>query len=214
MISKINNNSPINIAITPFLADTLINTNFFLKLNDILKIYNLFIYDYSDIEQKLKVGSIDLGIIDTSFDSSIFDFIHFSTLKVNAFVLSDGKYQDLKRIPREQFVASKIVVGAIPSGLGKNTLDGFSNKNIKIKEDNIHFASSKALMYEMIKHSDDIGFMYSDAFKNEISENKLKKIDLYNYNVYQNAYIIYDKTNIIDESLIEHLKTMGEVTDD
>lgn len=210
-LSKGSDDATINIAITPFLVDALINNKFFLKLNRIIKSFNLYIYSYQETIEHMQQGQIDVGIIDNNFDASMLEFINFYSPKIELITLASGKYKDVKRLSRENIASAKLVFANEGTGLYQSTIESLLNKNIKINKDNILYASNVDLMLEIIRSNDGIGFIYSDAIK--LDEREFKRIELQNYSYSKNAYLIFEKAGFIDDeltNLFNLLKTLGE----
>ncbi len=211
-LAKGSDEATINIAITPFLADVLVNIKFFERLTRIVKSYSLYTYPYQEIIEKMMAGQIDVGIIDNSFDASMLEFINFYSPKIDLVVLNNGKFKDTKRLLRENITQNKIVLASESSGLYKSTIESLQNKNIKLNKENVLYASSTELMLEIIRSNDAIGFIYSDAIK--IDNTEFKKIELQNFNNSQNAYLIFEKAGFFDDdltNLFNLLKTLGDI---
>ena len=205
-LTKKDNNS-LSIGVTAMVSDVLINTNFFVALKELNVIYDLYILSSDEIERKIKSGEIDFGIIDSSFDSLVFNSAVIHTSRI----VLVGKNSDIKRMTHEQINSSHLVISAPSSGLNKATIQAVRNKNLRIKKNMIHYASTTSLASEIIKTNDYVAFLYEDAINNELASGVLKKYEFLNFDVSQNFYAIYNRYSYLDNLINELLNKLKEL---
>lgn len=200
-ISKQDTHTKINLAFTPFSIKCMINQH----IKDVLysnriKI-NTYVKDYKDIIEMLTMGSLDFAIIDEPFDSSIFESFALSTTDIILVCNPNGQYRKKNRVTREEFSKSVLVLGDENSGLYKDSIQTFSNKNIKINNNSIIYSNDIDCMKEIILSFDGIGIVYQDAFLKELEAGSLKKIEMLNFKATQNIYIIYNRNAFLDDDV-------------
>lgn len=200
-ISKQDTHTKINLAFTPFSIKCMINQH----IKDVLysnriKI-NTYVKDYKDIIEMLTMGSLDFAIIDEPFDSSIFESFALSTTDIILVCNPNGQYSKKNRVTREEFSKSVLVLGDENSGLYKDSIQAFSNKNIKINNNSIIYSNDIDCMKEIILSFDGIGIVYHDAFLKELEAGSLKKIEMLNFKATQNIYIIYNRNAFLDDDV-------------
>jgi len=190
----------INIGITPLVAPIIS----YIDLNEIMTdscFINCLVTSTNDIQQKLLSGDLDIGIIDSSFDSQNFDSISLSAKKVVLVASPNGQYKDKERITRDSLLTANLVFPTSDSGLYKNTINYLKNKNIRLKNNIILYSNDSRLMIKLVKHNDAIAFIYEDAVKEELKNNKLIKLELLNFSVSQNIYAIYNKLSSLNDDI-------------
>ncbi len=190
----------INIGITPLVAPIIS----YMDLNEIMTdscFINCLVTSTNDIQQKLLSGDLDIGIIDSSFDSQNFDSISLSAKKVVLVASPNGQYKDKERITRDNLLTANLVFPTSDSGLYKNTINYLKNKNIRLKNNIILYSNDSRLMIKLLKYNDAIAFIYEDAVKEELKNNKLIKLELLNFSVSQNIYAIYNKLSSLNDDI-------------
>ncbi len=180
-------------SITPFAYYSLKNNSTINEFYNILLENHITIDNSSEIFTDISSGRIDFGIIDNSFDSSIFDSIPIFTEKVCLVAKTDGIYNNKDRITREQLNQSTIIYPNSTSGLYHTIIQGLKNKNIKIKSHKIMYSNTPIIMADMVNKHDGIGFMYYSTAESLAHEGKIKIIELLNYSPIQTIYLIYNK---------------------
>ncbi len=149
------------------------------------------------IVDRVKKGELDFGVIDHNFYD---DKLNYVTLLQNKIILvakSDGKFRELNRITRETLQHETLIMGPSYSGLYDATMQAFKNKNIKLKNSNILYASTANLIVNLVENYDGIGFVYENCVIDKILNGSLKRVDLLNYEPYQNVYLIYSRNSVM-----------------
>ena len=199
------------ISITPF-SFYLLKTNSILKeFYNILLENNISINKSNDIFTDISSGRVDFGIIDNSFDSTIFDSIPIISEKICLIAKSEGIYKNKDRITREQLNQSTIIYPDSLSGIYHTVIQGLKNKNIKIKSHHIMYSNSAIIMADMVNKLDGIGFMYYSTAKELAKEGNIKIIELLNYSPIQTIYLIYNKISSHNDYLINLNYNLEEI---
>ena len=105
-------------------------------------------------------------------------------------------------------------MGNVESGLYEGTMNAFKSKNIKLKNSTILKSDSSNIIVNLVKNYDGIGFVYENSVTDELEKNTLKKLEILNYNPYQNIYLIYTKASNLfkkKQLFIERFKKNKEV---
>ena len=79
----------------------------------------------------------------------VISYFNFSKLVCNP----NGQYSKKNRVTREEFSKSVLVLGDENSGLYKDSIQAFSNKNIKINNNSIIYSNDIDCMKEIILRS-------------------------------------------------------------
>lgn len=208
-LGKIENNTKKSIAVTPYLSDVLVKRKLFTRISQKIEDYNVFILPKKIILDKIKLGEIDIGLIDDNFDDNIYDFIKIGKARVSLVTRRDGNYGIYKKITRAQFKEAKIILSDSSSGLYKHTMEVFKQNNIIINKENVIQTSSTDLLLDLVVENDAIGFIYDENIR--VLDNPIyKKIELYNFDYEQNIYMVFDKNPFNNEKYYELLKDLGE----
>lgn len=149
---------------------------------------------YDIILDQLKRGELDFGIIDHSFYDEKLESINLFQNKIILIAKMGGKYSNNNRITREALQQATLVVGPTYSGLYDATMQAFKNKNIKLKNKMILNAASTNLIVNLVENYDAIGFVYENCVIDKILNGSLKRIELINYEPFQNVFLVYSKT--------------------
>ena len=209
LLSKVEKKAKTSIAVTPYLSDVIVKRKIFSKISERIKEYNVFILPKDIILEKIKLGEIDIGIIDDNFDDTIYDFIDIGKARVSLVTLREGKFREFKKITRAQFKEAKVILSDSSSGLYKHTMEVFKKNNIVINMDNVIQTSSTDLLLDLVVENDAIGFIYDENIR--VLDNPIyKKIELYNFDYEQSIYMIFDKNTFNNEKYYELLKDLGE----
>ena len=209
LLSKVEKKAKTSIAVTPYLSDVIVKRKIFSKISERIKEYNVFILPKDIILEKIKLGEIDIGIIDDNFDDTIYDFIDIGKARVSLVTLREGKFREFKKITRAQFKEAKVILSDSSSGLYKHTMEVFKKNNIIINMDNVIQTSSTDLLLDLVVENDAIGFIYDENIR--VLDNPVyKKIELYNFDYEQSIYMIFDKNTFNNEKYYELLKDLGE----
>ncbi len=209
LLSKVEKKAKTSIAVTPYLSDVIVKRKIFSKISERIKEYNVFILPKDIILEKIKLGEIDIGIIDDNFDDTIYDFIDIGKARVSLVTLREGKFREFKKITRAQFKEAKVILSDSSSGLYKHTMEVFKKNNIIINMDNVIQTSSTDLLLDLVVENDAIGFIYDENIR--VLDNPIyKKIELYNFDYEQSIYMIFDKNTFNNEKYYELLKDLGE----
>lgn len=206
-ISKINNSSIDRYAITPSSFSMM---RYKKELNEFYKsiiINELSIIDSQKLFNDISSGRIDFGIIDNSFDSSIFESIQILSERICVVVSKNGSFENKDRITREQLSSYPIIFPDESSGIYNSVIQTLKSKNIKIKSKRILYSNSPTIMADMINTIDGVGFMYQSTAIHFEEEKLVKRIELLNYSPSQNIYLIYNKIT----SHRENLKSINEI---
>lgn len=202
-----------NMAITP-MASRCINKTIFRELisskDGNLNIYE---YNYNKIVDMLLLGKIDFAIIDNSFDSSIFDSFTLSLTSLILICNPNGKYGENVRISREQLLSAIIVTGEEGTGLYRCTTNGLNHKNIRIKNNSVISSNSVDWIVNQVLINDGIGFVYEASVRDYLEKGIVKKIELLNFSISQNIYLLYNRKSFLNNSivnLIENIKKYEE----
>ncbi|MBQ9899686.1 MAG: LysR family transcriptional regulator [Acholeplasmatales bacterium] len=166
------------------------------------------------IIDKIKTGELDFGIIDHNFYDEKLESITLSQNNIILVCDPNGKYKGVNRITRENLQNAILVMGNVESGLYDSTITAFKNKNIKLKNNTILKSDSANLIINLVKNYDGIGFVYESTVDDEIEKGSLKKLEILNFNPYQNVYLIYSKASNLfkkKQLFIERLKKNKEV---
>lgn len=167
--------------------------------NKLFDIYNFFIGNELNIKNSsmifdsISTGRIDYGIIDSSFDSQVFESIPIINEPISLAVYKNGKFFNKDRITREQLNSNVIIYPDNDSGLYNTIQQSLKNKNLKIKSHEILYTNNPIIMADMIIKYDGIGFMYNSTAKFLEGMTEIKTIELLNYNPKQFVYLIYNK---------------------
>ena len=209
MLNNVSNNVKTTIAVTPYLSDVIVKRKVFSKISERIKDYNVYILPKDIILEKLKLGEIDIGILDDNFEDTIYDFIEIGKTRVSLVTLREGKFREYKKITRAQFKEAKIILSDSSSGLYKHTMEVFKKNNIVINMDNVIRTSSTDLLLDLVVENDAIGFIYDENIR--VLDNPIyKKIELYNFDYEQNIYMVFDKNTFNNLNYYELLKDLGE----
>ncbi len=190
---KKDENLTLELGITHILADMKNMNNVFQVAQSNNMYFNCQTDDYESIVDRIKRGELDFGIIDHSFFDDKIDCMTILQNKIILVVKSDGKYKNLNRITREALHEATLVMGPDSSGLYDTTIQAFKNKNIKLKNKHILRGATTNIMANLVKTYDAVGFVYENCISNELENGSLKKIDLMNYEPFQNLFLIYSK---------------------
>lgn len=200
-ISKANNSSLDRYAITPS------SFSMMRYSNELKEFYKNIINNELSIADPLKLfndissGRIDFGIIESSFDSSIFESIQICSERICVIVSANGSFKNKDRITREQLNSATIVFPDELSGIYNSVTQTFKNKNIKMKTQRIIYSNSPTIMADIVNEIDGVGFMYQSTAIHFEEERLIKRIELLNYSPSQNFYLIYNKITSHRENL-------------
>lgn len=200
-ISKANNSSLDRYAITPS------SFSMMRYSNELKEFYKNIINNELSITDPLKLfndissGRIDFGIIESSFDSSIFESIQICSERICVIVSANGSFKNKDRITREQLNSATIVFPDELSGIYNSVTQTFKNKNIKMKTQRIIYSNSPTIMADIVNEIDGVGFMYQSTAIHFEEERLIKRIELLNYSPSQNFYLIYNKITSHRENL-------------
>ncbi len=200
-ISKANNSSLDRYAITPS------SFSMMRYSNELKEFYKNIINNELSITDPLKLfndissGRIDFGIIESSFDSSIFESIQICSERICVIVSANGSFKNKDRITREQLNSATIVFPDELSGIYNSVTQTFKNKNIKMKTQRIIYSNSPTIMADIVNEIDGVGFMYQSTAIHFEEEGLIKRIELLNYSPSQNFYLIYNKITSHRENL-------------
>ena len=175
--------------------------------------FNSYTLSHDVIVDKIKRGELDFGIIDHNYYDEQIEGISLFQNNIILVAKADGKYKDISRITRDNLMQAILVMANDGSGLYDATLAAFKNKNLKLKNELILRSDSPNLMVNLIKNYDAIGFVYENTVTDELEKNNLKRIELLNYEPYQNVYLIYSKTSVMfkkKQLFIDRLKKTKE----
>ena len=173
----------------------------------------LSIIDSQKLFNDISAGRIDFGIIDNSFDSSIFESIQICSERINVVVSSNGSFKNKDRITREHLNSYPIIFPDDLSGIYNSVAQALKNKNIKVKSKRIIYSNSPTVVADIINSIDGVGFMYQSAAIHFEKEGLVKRIELLNFTPCQNFYLIYNKITSHREnlnSIIEILRRINE----
>lgn len=176
--------------------------------------FNTYTLTHDSIVDKIKRGELDFGIIDHNYDDEQIEGINLFQNNIILVAKSDGKYMNTTRITRDNLMQAILVMANDGSGLYDATISSFKNKNIKLKNESILRADTINLMVNLVKNYDAIGFVYENTVIDELNNNKLKRLELLNYDPYQNVYLIYSKTSVMfkkKQLFIDRFKKAKEV---
>jgi DNA-binding transcriptional LysR family regulator len=115
---------------------------------------------------------------------------------------------------RENLQNAILIMGNAESGLYESTINAFKSKNIKLKNNTILKSDSTNLIINLVRNYDGIGFVYESSVDDELNKGTLKKLELLNFNPYQNVYLIYSKASNLfkkKQLFIERFKKNKEV---
>ena len=166
------------------------------------------------ILDKIKTGELDFGIVDHNFYDEKLESITLSQSNIVLVCDPNGKYRGVNRISRENLQNAILVMGNIESGLYESTINAFKMKNIKLKNNLILKSDSTNLIINLVRNYDGIGFVYENSVDEELNKGTLKRLELLNFNPYQNIYLIYSKTSNLfkkKQLFIERFKKNKEV---
>lgn len=199
------------VSMTPFSLYLLKTNPIINDFYDILLENNISIDKSNDIFTDISSGRVDFGIIDNSFDSTIFDSIPLISEKICLIVKADGSYKNKDRITREQLNQSTIIYPNSSSGIYHTVIQGLKNKNIKIKSHHIMYSNSPIIMADMVDKLDGVGFMYYSTAIALAKEGKIKVIELLNYSPIQTIYLIYNKISSHNDYLVNLIYKLEEI---
>ncbi|MGM9969514.1 MAG: LysR substrate-binding domain-containing protein [Anaeroplasma sp.] len=211
-LKKQEDTSILNIGMTEMVSKSLINSGIINIFDSYLNNYNVYTSNHLSIQNSILSGQLDIGIIDNSFDSSVFESLYLYSAKIILVCKPNGIYQK-DRITREMLLSATIVVTDKDSGIYKTVMSTVRNKNLKFKNNIVVESNNVDLLVNMIQSKDAIGFMYEDCAKSYIQSGLLKRIELLNFEPIQNFYILYNRLAYIDDkttNLLNHLKKYGE----
>ena len=155
--------------------------------------FNCHCDHYNKIVEDVKKGEIDFGIIDHSFFDDNLENITIFQNKIILIAKPDGKYSKSNRITKNELQEATLVLGPTYSGIYDATIQAFRNKNIKLKNKNILYGASSNLIVNLVEAYDAVGFVYENCVIDKIISGKLKRIELLNFEPYQNVFLIYSK---------------------
>ncbi len=211
---KSKENQFLEIGFTNILAGTKnLNSLFGFALENNL-FFNCSCAHHDIIIDKIKTGELDFGIVDHNFYD---DKLESITLSQNNIILvcdPNGKYRSVNRMTRENLQNAILIMGNAESGLYESTINAFKSKNIKLKNNTILKSDSTNLIINLVRNYDGIGFVYESSVDDELNKGTLKKLELLNFNPYQNVYLIYSKASNLfkkKQLFIERFKKNKEV---
>ena len=211
---KSKENQFLEIGFTNILAGTKnLNTVFGFALENNLY-FNCSCAHHDVILDKIKTGELDFGIVDHNFYDEKLESITLSQSNIVLVCDPNGKYRGVNRISRENLQNAILVMGNIESGLYESTINAFKMKNIKLKNNLILKSDSTNLIINLVRNYDGIGFVYENSVDEELNKGTLKRLELLNFNPYQNIYLIYSKTSNLfkkKQLFIERFKKNKEV---
>lgn len=202
----------VRIGITEMTSDSLLQNEFYTELKNNIPKYNLFSYNANVIQDSILNGELDLGIIDSSFDSQLFESLYLFSNRIVAVVRPDGQFTK-NRITREALLSSVIILGNKDSGLYKTTIATLNNKNIRLNHNVILESNNPSMLARLVVSNDGIGFMYEDSARVLESMGYIRIVDLWSFKPLQNTYLIYNRLSYLDDNttkLIERLKNFGD----
>lgn len=197
-----------NIAVTPmlsFILKQLDYTDFIYKNRIGVNIYE---YNYNQISSALLDGTIDFAVVDNSFDSSLFDSSTLFSMNLILTCSPNGQFKDRDRITREMLLNSTLVMGDEESGMHKCAYNALLQKNLRFKHNLVLTSNIVEWMVHQTLLYDGICFMYLEQAKKYIASGELKRIELLNFVASQNAYVLYNRTSFLDNSLMDFLDMM------
>ena len=196
-----------NIAFTITSFPCLSSISIFKKISEDNIGFNFYIYDYDTIQKGLMDGSIDFAFIDNSFDSAKFESISIKFEKICIVCDALGSHAGLKRITREQLSTTPIILLNDTNGVTKAVNQALTLKNIRLKKNMILYTNQIESMIELIKLYDGLAFMYeSSAIKYE-NDKLIKRLDMLNFQVTQNIYILYSRQSFLDSTTLSIIET-------
>lgn len=195
----------INASITPLISNHVIKSLFNNKMLFDKALLNVNLHQYRKIEKELLNGTSDFAIIDSSFDSQLFDSFHLETLNVILICNPNGIHKNKERITREALLQSIVVFPNVESGLYKIAYQALINKNIRLKNNTILYANSVEWMINHVLEYDGIAFAYEESVMDYLNNGTVKKIELLNYNPTQNVYLLYNKKIFLDKEALQYI---------
>jgi len=211
LISRISNqtNNIYNIGITNTALNVVLS-RFFKVVNNQIS-YNLYCYNYDVLEYKLSAGELDFVIVDNSFDSQQFDSILLFSERVSIYASNKGIYHDMPKITRDDLAKASIVLPNVESGLYKKVTNYLSLKNIRLKNNIVFYSNSMDSIKLMMEFNDAISFLYDSSVTDYINNNELIKLELINFALSQNIYLLYNRSNFDNRTkiLIDRIKKLG-----
>lgn len=202
-----------NMAITPMASRCINKTNFRDLISSKDGNLNIYEYNYDRIVDKLLLGKIDFAIIDNSFDSLAFDSFTLALTSLILICKPNGKYGENIRISREQLGSAIIVTGEEGTGLYRCTINGLNQKNIRLKNNSVISSNSIDWIVNQVLINDAIGFVYEASVKEFINKGIVKKIELLNFNVSQNIYLMYNRKSFLNNSIINLIENIKKYED-
>ncbi len=202
----------VRIGITEMISSSILETPFMNEVRHTLPRYNLYNYTTTTIQDKILNGELDLGVIDSSFDSQSFESLYLYSNKIVIVVKPDGQFTK-NRITRELLLSSVVIIGDKDSGLYKTTMGTLHNKNIRLNHNIILESNNPEMIASLVCNNDAIGFMYEDGARAMERLGRIKVVELLNFKPIQNTYLIYNRFSFLDEgaqALLDRIKKLGE----
>ncbi len=200
------------IGVTEMLTPSIINSGLMEDINNALNKFNIFTFPFNIIEEKLLEGELDVALVDSSFDSQIFNSLYLYSNKIVLVVKKDGKFSK-QRITRDILLNSTLIMPNSDSVFYKTVRQAIRDKNLRIRDNMILETNNPDLMIKLIEKTDGIGFMYEDVAHEYVKNDKVKIVELLNFKPSQNVYLIYNRLSILHDDaakLIDNLKRFGE----
>ena len=202
----------LRIGITNMISTSLLKTDFLKALKQNVLKYNLYTHSSLSIQKKILNGELDLGVIDSSFDSQMFESLYLYSNRIVPVLKPNGQFIK-NRITRDLLLSSTIVLADKESGLYKTTMATLNSKNIRLNHNLILESNDPYMIANLVISNDAIGFMYDDAAKAFEEKGLIRIAELWNFKPLQNTYLIYNRLSYFDDDttrLIERLKNFGD----
>lgn len=152
--------------------------------------------------ERINHGEIDFALIEGNFAKSEFDSLLYS--KENYIAVCGNHYKFKNAVTSfEDLIEEKIILREEGSGT-RDIINKFAQeKNINIEDfaNYIEIGNINAIKY-LVKHNLGISFLYEATIKEELKHNKLKKLDLIDFNITHDITFIWRKNSIFKDHYI------------
>ena len=117
----------------------------------------------------------------------------------------------MPKITRDDLAKASIVLPNVESGLYKKVTNYLSLKNIRLKNNIVFYTNSMESIKLMMEFNDAISFLYDSSVTEYINNNELIKLELLNFALSQNIYLLYNRSNFDNRTkiLIDRIKKLG-----
>ena len=187
-LNKKEDNLVLEVGFTNILADM---KNIGNILNSTEMYFNCQVDHYNKIVDNVKNGELDFGIIDHNFYDDKLESITLFQNKIILIAKPNGKYSDLNIINKDILQKATIIMPPTYSGLYEAINQAFKNKNMKLEYKDLYYGATTNLIISLVESFDGIGFVYESCVIDKIISGKLKRIELLNFEPYQNVFLIY-----------------------